>query len=307
MVPSWKIKRRWYRNFFYVLNAHQATLRFAFCNASDLQSSDVVTIGVPDESRSHAKRKGTSDAPDRIREVSNAHDTYTRKEKTTVALAYERLEKDIFDYGNISRKHIADAVSETVGSNKIPVFVGGDHSISYEIVKSISGRYESPVSLVYFDAHPDIVSSTTNYYGSVFYDLLPFMEQSSSLQVGIRSCEKEELDNIKKHNVSVITPFDVTKKGVSEIAKEIEQRTDGKNVYISFDMDAVDPAFAPGVSAPVPAGLGSTEAIFLAKEIAQKADLIGMDVMEVCPSYDIKERTCHLASKIMVETVSSLK
>jgi len=74
-------------------------------------------------------------------------------------------------------------------------------------------------------------------------------------------------------------------------------------VYVSFDMDAIDPAYAPGVSVPVPMGLRNTEAIYLLKSLAKK--IIGIDIMEVCPSYDIRDRTSHLVSRMIAEIISS--
>ena len=157
--------------------------------------------------------------------------------------------------------------------------------------------------MVYFDAHPDFVSSMTNYYGSVVNDILPNIEISSSVQIGIRTPEQEELDNIKKHNLEVITPFDIQKKGIKQVANSILNKL-GDKVFISFDMDCVDPAYAPGVSVPVPMGLSSTDAVYLLKEIAKKG-IVGMDVMEVCPSFDVKDRTSHLASRIISEVLYS--
>ena len=78
----------------------------------------------------------------------------------------------------------------------------------------------------------------------------------------------------------------------------------GKNVYVSFDMDVIDPAYAPGVSVPVPMGLRNTEAIYLLKILAKRA--IGLDIMEVCPEYDVKDRTSHLASRMIAEIISSI-
>ena len=159
------------------------------------------------------------------------------------------------------------------------------------------------ISLVYFDAHPDFVSSITNYYGSVVNDVLSNIEISSSVEIGIRTPEQDELDNIKKYNLQVITPFDIREQGIKQIANSILSRL-GDKVYISFDMDCVDPAYAPGVSVPVPMGLNSTDAVYLLKEIA-KNGIVGMDVMEVCPRFDVKDRTSHLASRIISEVLYS--
>ena len=111
------------------------------------------------------------------------------------------------------------------------------------------------------------------------------------------------MDNIKKFNLNVITPFDIKEKGIKQIADSVINSL-GDKVYVSFDMDCIDPAFAPGVSVPVPMGVNSTDAIYLLKEIAKKG-IIGMDVMEVCPSFDVKDRTSHLASRIISEVLYS--
>ena len=118
-------------------------------------------------------------------------------------------------------------------------------------------------------------------------------------QIGIRTPEQEELDNIKKYNLKVITPFDIREQGIKQVTNSILNRL-GDKVYISFDMDCLDPAYAPGVSVPVPMGLSSTDSVYLLKEIAKKG-IVGMDIMEVCPSFDVKDRTSHLASRIISE------
>ena len=276
-----------------------------WANTDDFEKSEIVIVGVPDESQSHSLRKGTSEAPHFIREISNIRDSYTRKGTKSIGLPFSgTFQKKVFDYGDIQREKIEEVYSKIISKSKIPILIGGDHSISSEVIKAISKKSE-PISLVYFDAHPDFISSTTNYYGSVFQDVLPHIDIKSSIQIGIRTPEQEEIDNIKKHNLKVITPFDIVEKGVKEIANTILQ-TIGKNVYISFDMDSVDPAFAPGVSVPVPMGLKNVEAVYLLKAIANQG-IIGMDLMEVCPSYDIKDRTSHLASRIIAEVISSCK
>jgi len=279
--------------------------KICWANTEDFDESDLVIIGIPDESQSHSLRKGTSEAPHFIREISNIRDSYMRKGTKTLGLPFSGLsQKKVFDYGNIHREKIEEVFGKIISKSKIPILIGGDHSITAEVIKSISKKTE-PLSLVYFDAHPDFVSSTTNYYGSVFHDVLPNIDIKSSLQIGIRTPEQEELENIKKHNLKIITPFDIVENGVKEIINSILE-TIGNNVYISFDMDCIDPSFAPGVSVPVPMGLKNVEAVYLLKEIV-KHGIVGMDLMEVCPSYDIKDRTSHLASRIIGEVISNSK
>lgn len=277
----------------------------SWANTKDFDESEITIIGIPDETQSHALRKGTSEAPHFIREISHLRDSFTRNGKKSLGLPFDGIyNKKIFDYGDISKDKINEVYSKIISKEKIPIMMGGDHSITRDVIKTIS-KEKGPISLVYFDAHPDFVSSTQNYYGSVFFDVLPHIDPKTSLQIGIRTPEQEELDNLKKYEVKAITPFEIVEKGVAEISNLIYEVID-KNVYISFDMDCIDPAFAPGVSVPVPMGLRNAEAVYLVKKIVEQG-IVGMDIMEVCPSYDIKDRTSHLASRIISEVISSCK
>ena len=276
--------------------------KICWANTDDFEQSEFVVIGIPDESQSHALRKGTEEAPFKIRQISNLRDSFERDGKVSLGRPFEGTEKKVHDFGNITRSQIENIYDKISESSKIPISIGGDHSISRQIINSISKRY-GKISLVYFDAHPDFVSSTTNYYGSVINDVLSNIEIDSSIEIGIRNSEQEELDNIKKYNLEVITPFDIREQGIKRVANSVLNRL-GDKVYVSFDMDCLDPAYAPGVSVPVPMGLNSTDAIYLLKEIAKKG-IVGMDIMEVCPSFDVKDRTSHLASRIISEVLYS--
>jgi len=276
--------------------------KICWANTDDFEESEFVVIGIPDESQSHALRKGTEKAPNKIRQISNLRDSFKRDGKITLGRPTQGSEKKVHDMGNISREQIENTFDKISASSKIPISIGGDHSITRQIINTIAPKHEK-ISLVYFDAHPDFVSSSTNYYGSVITDILSEIEIKSSVQIGIRTPEQEELNNIKKYNLQVITPSDITDHGIKQIANTISNKL-GDKVYISFDMDCIDPAYAPGVSVPVPAGLNSTDAIYLLQKIARKG-IIGMDIMEVCPSFDVKDRTSHLASRIISEVLYS--
>ena len=276
--------------------------KICWANTDDFEESEFVVIGIPDESQSHALRKGTEEAPDKIRQISNIRDSFERNGEISLGRPFQGSEKKVHDFGNIRRKQIENIYGKISESLKIPISIGGDHSITRQIIKALTKKH-GKVSLVYFDAHPDFVSSTSNYYGSIVNDVFSNIEISSSVQIGIRTPEQEELDNIKKFNLEIITPFDIQEQGIKKIASSILSKL-GSNVYISFDMDCIDPAYAPGVSVPVPMGLSSTDAVYLLKEIAKKG-IIGMDVMEVCPSFDVKDRTSHLASRIISEVIYS--
>lgn len=276
--------------------------KICWANTDDFEESEFVIIGIPDESQSHSLRKGTEEAPFKIRQISNLRDSFERDGKVSLGCPFQGSEKKVHDMGNISREQIESVYDKISASSKIPISIGGDHSITRQIINEITKKH-GKISLVYFDAHPDFVSSTTNYYGSVVNDVLSNIEITSSVQIGIRTPEQEELDNIKKINLKVITPFDIRDQGIKQVANSILSKL-GDKVYVSFDMDCIDPAYAPGVSVPVPMGLSSTDAVYLLKEIAKKG-IVGMDVMEVCPSFDVRDRTSHLASRIISEVLYS--
>ena len=276
--------------------------KICWANTNNFEESEFVVIGIPDESQSHALRKGTEEAPLRIRQISNLRDSFERNGKISLGRPFQGSEKKVHDMGNINRMQIENVYDKIFGSSKIPISIGGDHSITRQIINTIAKKH-GKISLVYFDAHPDFVSSMTNYYGSIVNDVLSNIEISSSVEIGIRTPEQEELDNIKKFNLKVITPLDILEQGIKQVADSVLSKL-GDNVYVSFDMDCVDPAYAPGVSVPVPMGLSSTDAVYLLKEIAKKG-IIGMDIMEVCPSFDVKDRTSHLASRIISEVLYS--
>jgi len=279
-------------------------MKICWANTESFDEADVVILGIPDESKSHALRKGTSEAPHRIREISQVRDTYKHDSKNSLGLPVGGITKKIQDYGNIDRANIDHVISKISSNSKIPISVGGDHSLSADIIKSIS-KTCGPLSLVYFDAHPDFIGSVTDYYGSIFHDVLPYIDIKTSVLIGIRTPEQEEIANIKRYDLPMITPFDITRDGIKKIEDLILNRI-GKNTYVSFDMDAIDPAYAPGVSVPVPMGLRNTEATILLKSLAANG-ILGFDMMEVCPNYDIKDRTSHLASRMIAELASSLK
>ncbi len=279
--------------------------KICWANTKSFEGSDIVVVGIPNESGSHARRRGTSKAPDAIRDVSNQADVYVHKKTASLALtANGHPSPRVYDYGNIQKKQIPYVFSKISSYSKIAITIGGDHSNTAQIIKTL-GKRLGPISLLYFDAHPDIIGSRGSYYGSVVFDSLSYIDVKSSVLVGVRSPEQEEIDNIKSHGIHVITPFDVVEKGIKQITRTILS-TIKKNTYVSFDMDCLDPAYAPGVSVPVPFGLESQDAAYLIKKIAQRG-IVGLDIMEVSPDYDLNDVTSHLASRLVGEIISSCK
>ena len=272
-------------------------------NCKTYRESDYIIIGLPDESHSHSLRKGTSEAPDKIRKISRERDIYVEDKESIAYTSAGIPQSKIFDLGNISRENIPFVYERVFRDEKIPITMGGDHSLTTKIIQALGDKH-GPISLVYFDAHPDFLSSIRDFYGSVVYDCLPYINPKSSVMLGIRSPEAEEIQNIKKYGMTVLSPADILYYGFQQTVNQIIS-TVGKNIYVSFDMDCIDPAFAPGVSVPVPLGLNPVTVSVLLKSI-MKAGIIGMDVMEVCPKFDIQDTTSHLASRLIGEILTAL-
>src|SRR5919112_5302942 len=198
-------------------------VRLFHSNTESMSQADIVIIGVPDESKSHARRKGTSKGPDIIRIASNESDFFERNGEIIPICPMRGYidNKKILDYGNIKRGELYQLIYDLVSSKKIPIILGGDHSITTIALKAIEDYY-GIVSLIYFDAHPDFVSSTTDYYGSVIKDSIKSIDFGQSMMIGIRSAEPEELENASKTNLEIVTPIDVNELGISKIADRIK-------------------------------------------------------------------------------------
>jgi agmatinase len=278
-------------------------------NADSMKDVDIVVIGVPDESKSHAKRRGTSRAPDVLRNASNESEFFERGRKLipTCPMRGTFDRKWIFDAGNIPNKQkLRQMVSEIASRGKLPIMIGGDHSLTTEAIQAVSNAIRKKLSLLYFDAHPDFVSSTRNYYGSVLTDSTQSLNFRKSMLVGTRAAEPEELENARSADLKIVNPLDVAELGVKRVAQMIRARTTGSKVYISVDLDCMDPAFAPGVSVPSPGGLSSTDLIYLLNKAVSAGNVVGIDIVELAPDYDINGMTAMLAARIMSECIASI-
>ena len=281
-------------------------IRLYQSNAHSAFDADIVIVGVPDESKSHAKRKGASKGPDSLRHASNESEFFERNGKLipVCPLLGKISNKLIFDYGNIPREDLHKLVTDLVLNNKIPVVIGGDHSVTSTILHAI-GNIHGKVGLFYFDAHPDFVSSTTNYYGSVLTDSSEWIDFSKSMLIGTRAAEPEELENAERVGLEVITPMDIAKVGIPRIARKVRVKSNNNRKYISIDLDCADPAYAPGVSLPSSCGLSSIDLVYLIKQVVNSG-IVGIDIVELSPDFDFNNMTADLAARILLESVASI-
>lgn len=279
-------------------------------NVHSIAQADIVILGVPDESRSHAKRKGARMGPDSLRLASNYYEFFEREgNRIPICPMSGTLEnKKILDFGNVPRDDLYRLVFDIVSTKKIPITIGGDHSITTIILQAIYDTFEGEkISLLYFDAHPDFVSSTRNYYGSVITDSSGYINFTKSILIGTRAAEMEELKNASKQKLEIITPIDIIELGINATVKKIIAKCGSNKVYMSIDLDCMDPGVAPGVSVPAPGGLFPLDLIYMIKKISENLQILGMDIVELSPDYDLNQNTANHAARILMETIASLK
>jgi agmatinase len=282
-------------------------VRFRSNKHSSVSEADIILIGVPDESKSFSKRKGTNRAPDIIRSAYNESEFFEREGKT-IPISPMRGSLDnkrVVDVGNVKREDLYQLIVGLVSSKKIPIIIGGDHSVTTIALQAI-GSVLGKVGLFYFDAHPDFVSSMRNYYGSVLMDSAQSIEYKKSMLIGTRAAELEELENAQQVGLEIVSPMDFLELGILKIADKVVARAAGLQKYISIDLDCIDPAFAPGVSLPSVGGLSSIDLIYLVKR-AIDLGLIGIDIVELSPDFDINHTTANLAARIISECIGSIE
>ncbi|MEE8341514.1 MAG: agmatinase [Candidatus Neomarinimicrobiota bacterium] len=238
--------------------------------------------------------KGTSLAPPIIR------DKFWSKSTNTFSENHIDVEKFIDDAGDVRINDYFEIEKESLkhltGKNRI-LTLGGDHSITYPLIKAYSKIYDS-FDVLHIDAHPDLYEELDNDKYSHACPFARIMDEKlidRLIQVGIRTWTTHQLEQAQKYNVAVHEMKNFNLKDISELKND---------VYISLDMDAFDPAFAPGVSHHEPGGLTSRQVISIIQNI--KTRIIGADIVEYNPKRDVQGITAALAAKMMKEIISQM-
>jgi agmatinase len=136
-------------------------------------------------------------------------------------------------------------------------------------------------------------------------DSYNWIDFGKSVLIGTRSAEPEELDNAQKNGLEIITPLDVREIGLSRVAERIASKHNNGLKYVSIDLDCLDTAFAPGVSVPSPCGLSSLDLVYLVK-LAISSGIVGFDIVEFSPDFDVNDITANLVGRILLESIASI-
>ena len=249
---------------------------------SSKNEGDVNIVGIPLDI-TQTFRSGTREAPDEIRRCSDSIEDYSP------ILNRDLREKEFTDLGNIllpMSLHALEYIFNAINEVKYPICLGGEHLITYPVVKALKKRYKNLVVLQ-FDAHLDM---RNEYFGERFSHAT-VMRRIFDLgvkvyQFGVRSGCREEYEFARKNGT---------------IIKNIEEFDIKKPVYITIDIDVLDPAYAPGVTNPEPCGISTKELFDAIYRL--DCDVVGFDIVEVAPIYDPASITAVTAAKIVRECI----
>jgi agmatinase len=273
-----------------------------------------VVLGVPTDAGT-TYQPGARLAPYHVRRVSALVQGY-----------HPQLAVDVFatlpavDGGNVvfppfDRAAMRDAVRAEVGcivdAGALPVLVGGDHSVTLPALRAVAAR-RGPLAVVHLDAHLD--TSGPEVWGDDHHHGTPLRHaieegltaDGGVMHVGIRGPRGSADDDAltRGRGNRIISADEVGERGASRVVAELRERVGKRPVYVSIDVDAIDPAFAPGTGTPVAGGLTAREALAIVRGLAG-LDIAGLDVVEVCPPLDHADITSHLAAALLFEGMAA--
>jgi len=266
-------------------------------------------LGVPFDATS-TYRTGARFGPTAIRQASLNIETYSLRSNFDT----ERL--PLTDLGDL---HVSSDIKKTIDTlslvakdlfdvGKIPITIGGEHTLTLGILEGLKSQAQR-TALVVFDAHLDLRKEFLglNLSHTTFMRLInENIKPAKIIEVGTRAICWEELDYSKKTGIDFITSHQIRNKGSNELVDEIENAISSyENIYLSIDMDVLDPAFAPGVQNPEPEGIETYKLLDILCALCDNR-IIGFDVVEVAPIYD-NGLSAITASKIILEMLSAIE
>ncbi|HEX3723902.1 MAG TPA: agmatinase [Nitrolancea sp.] len=309
-LPLFNRNRRGYGNFSRFLGSPFLQ------DMRELGGQDVAFLGVPLDTGT-TYRPGTRFGPDAMRRISSLGSTYNVSMGVDL---YETLKMaDLGDVtvipANIEKSfdQIALAIGYVHERAVFPVVLGGDHSIGYPDIRGIAPHIDGNIGIIHFDRHSDLSEFTWDerMHGSPFFHATNIENAPATnlVQIGIGGWtgSREGLRNARDRQATVVTLEDVDRYGIDKVAEyalEIAWHN-AKAVFLSFDIDSVDPAFAPGTGTPEPGGFLPRELLKFLRLVTREG-LAGMEVVEVSPPYDVSDITALLGTRAIMEVLGTL-
>ncbi len=275
---------------------------FADASAS-FEDAEFVILGVPFD-RTTSFRPGARFGPDAIRLHSFNFESYDLE--TSIDLSEAR----IHDLGNMDEfgtseemvRSVREEVRSIYAAGKMPIVLGGDHSCSPPIVEAYPESAPS-LGVLYLDAHMDFRESylgDRRSHASSSRRILEKVGARNIVVLGVRSVSREEMDDNRTIGMSYVTAHEIAKEGIQSAVQRAMNMLKTERLYISLDIDAIDPAFAGATGTPEPFGLTPRDIKFVIDQAAPR--LAGLDIMEVSPPYD-SGNTSALAARLAREAI----
>lgn len=283
-------------------------------HTNNINDVNIAIVGLPFDTGT-SYRPGSRFGPSAIREISmllrpanafhkiNPFDYYTAIDYGDLPL----IPGDIHETYRI----IQESYSNLAKKNVIPVGLGGDHSITLGELRGLS-KVHGPLSLVHFDAHGD---TWDNYWGKKYTHGTPFkraleenvIDPSSSIQIGLRGTvyNPSDVDEAENMGFNVIRVDELRSISAQQLSERIKKQVGNNPVFLTFDIDFFDPAYAPGTGTPEPGGVTSYEGLNYVRHLPD-INYVGFDLVEVLPALDHTENTAHLGASIIYEFLSIL-
>lgn len=190
---------------------------------------------------------------------------------------------------------IRAGVADSLAAGAIPLLLGGDHAVTYPVVEAVAARH-GPVTILHFDAHPDLYDlfeGNPRSHASPFARIMEAGLATRLVQVGIRTLNRHCREQAERFGVEIVPLADFTPDRVPVLEGPL---------YLSIDLDGIDPSEAPGVSHPEPGGLTTREVLAVLRR--QTAPIVAADIVELNPRFDAHDRTAIVAAKLVREVAA---
>jgi len=289
-----------------------------FFDSGEIIENDTnfVFFGIPWDDLTSIERTFSSKSPQKIRKISENLALTTEMGFEIPKLMFVDAGDVLIDPNNIERNilEIDDFVKSLFDKKKdiIPVMVGGDHFCTYSVIKAIGDSIRNPKKLgvLILDAHLDLYETyQENVYShatvSHLIHSLEFISNKNLLIIGTRDIDIPELKFAKTNEIEYFNSYLLHDIGINSFTEKIIQffeKSDIKDLYISIDIDVLDPSIAPGTGYAIPGGFTYREVWKILREVSKNVNIIGFDIVEISPSLDLPNNiTLNVAAKIIIE------
>ena len=288
-----------------------------FSHTKNLEGVDVAIIGAPLD-QGTTNRTGTRYGPRAIREASQIYGPFFQAEQGIYDIElgrYKLAGTKIIDYGDVivaptlselNLDLITMYIQEIVNNNVFPITLGGDHSITFPVVRAFK---DTTLEIVQFDTHLDFMDEVEGIRISHANPIKRASELGNVkgiTQIGIRGLLNPTFiaDEAEKYGSKIITAERAIKQGTEWVLKQIPE---AENIYVTIDIDALDPSVAPGTGTPEPGGFTYLQMREMLTALPRKGNIVGFDLVEVNPLYDPAGVTAQLAARLIIDFLAAIR